>query len=89
MGTESEYRALLHDAGFDVSHVEDLSDAVKQTWPRCARSVATRLMRDARYRRFLLSRESRNRVFAFTLLRIWAAYEARAMRYLLFVAERR
>jgi tocopherol O-methyltransferase len=89
MGTESEYRALLAGAGFDVVQVEDLSGAVKGTWPRCARGVAARLLRDARYRRFLFSAASRNRVFALTLLRIWTAYETGAMRYLLFVARRR
>jgi tocopherol O-methyltransferase len=88
MGTESEYRALLRGAGLDVVRVDDLSQAVKGTWARCARGVARRLVRDARYRRFLLSRASRNRVFALTLLRIWAAYETGAMRYLLFVARK-
>jgi tocopherol O-methyltransferase len=86
MGTEAEYRSMLQEAGFTITRVEELSDAVKATWPRCARGVAVRLLRDARYRRFLLSRASRNRVFALTLLRIWTAYETGAMRYLLFVA---
>jgi tocopherol O-methyltransferase len=89
MGTEAEYRTLLTGAGFEVVRAEDLSSAVKATWPRCARGVARRLMHDARYRRFLFSRASRNRVFALTLLRIWAAYETGAMRYVLFVGHRR
>ncbi len=89
MGTEMEYRALLEDAGFDVERVEELSGAVKATWPRCARGVAVRVLRDARYRRFLFSRASRNRVFVLTLFRIWAAYETGALRYLLFVVRRR
>jgi tocopherol O-methyltransferase len=89
MGTEQEYRALFSGAGFDVVRIDDLSADVKATWPRCARGVAGRLLRDARYRRFLFSPASRNRVFALTLLRIWAAYETGAMRYLLFVGHRR
>jgi tocopherol O-methyltransferase len=89
MGTEREYRSLLGEAGFHVARVEDLSAAVKATWPRCARGVARRLMRDARYRRFLFSAASRNRIFALTLLRIWAAYETGAMRYVLFVGHAR
>jgi tocopherol O-methyltransferase len=89
MGREAEYHALLTEAGFDVTEAEDLTTAVKGTWPRSARGVAARLLRDARYRRFLLSRASRNRVFALTVLRIWAAYETGAMRYLLFVARKR
>lgn len=88
MGSESEYRALLAEAGFANVRVEDLSIGVKRTWPRCARGVGTRLLRDARYRRFLFDRASRNRIFALTLLRIWAAYETGAMRYLLFVAHK-
>jgi tocopherol O-methyltransferase len=89
MGTEAEYRALLDAAGFEVTRVEELSDAVKGTWPRCAHGVARRLLRDGRYRRFLFSAASRNRVFALTLLRIWAAYGTGAMRYLLFVGRAR
>ena len=88
MGTESEYRALLDRAGFHVAGAQDLTAGVKATWPRCAREVARRLLRDARYRRFLFSRASRNRIFALTLLRIWTAYETGAMRYVLFVGHR-
>ena len=88
MGSEIEYRAMLTDAGFVDLRVEDLSAAVKRTWPKCARGVGARLLRDVRYRRFLFDRASRNRVFALTLLRIWAAYQSGAMRYLLFTAHK-
>lgn len=89
MGTEGEYRVFLGDAGFADIRVEDLSAGVKRTWPTCARGLAARLLRDGRYRRFLVDRSRRNRVFALTLLRIWAAYETGAMRYLVFTARRR
>jgi tocopherol O-methyltransferase len=88
MGTEGDYLALLRGAGLEVEAAEDLSAAVKGTWPRCARALARGLLRERRYRRFLLSHTSRNRVFAVTLLRIWLAYEVGAMRYLLFTARR-
>lgn len=88
MGSESEYRTLLSDAGFANVRGEDLSSAVKRTWPSSVRGVGARLLRDARYRRFLFDRASRNRIFALTLLRCWAAYETGAMRYLLFVAHK-
>ena len=88
MGSEVEYRALLANSGFTDVRIEDLTVAVKRTWTKCARGVGARLLRDARYRRFLLDRASRNRIFALTLLRIWAAYETGAMRYLLFVAHK-
>jgi tocopherol O-methyltransferase len=88
MGTEGDYRALLAGAGLEVTGVDDLTARVKGTWPRCARALAGRLVLDARYRRFIASARSRNRVFAATLLRIWAAYETGAMRYLLLTARR-
>jgi tocopherol O-methyltransferase len=86
MGTESDYTALLGAAGLQVTGVEELSDGVKDTWPRSVRALGARLLRERRYRRFLATPASRNRVFARTLLRIWAAYEVGAMRYLLFTA---
>ncbi len=88
MGTEADYRGLLEGAGLAVTGVEDLTARVKGTWPRCARALAGRLTVDASYRRFLASAGSRNRVFAATILKIWAAYEVGAMRYLLFSARR-
>lgn len=88
MGTEADYRALFDGAGLELAGVEDLTPQVKGTWPRCARALAARLARDARYRRFVASAASRNSVFTLTLLRIWAAYETGAMRYLLFSARR-
>ena len=88
MGTEADYAALIAGAGLELTGAEDLSRNVKSTWPRCARALAGRLVTDRRYRRFIASSLSRNRVFALTLLRIWAAYETGAMRYLLFSARR-
>jgi tocopherol O-methyltransferase len=88
MGSEGDYRALLAGAGLLVTGVDDLTQSVKGTWPRCARALAWRLLVDPRYRRFIASARSRNRVFAATLLRIWAAYESGAMRYLLITARR-
>jgi len=88
MGTERDYRALLGEAGLQVTGVEDLTDRVKGTWPRGVRALGARLLREQRYRGFLASPSSRNRVFARTLLRIWMAYEVGAMRYLLFTARR-
>jgi tocopherol O-methyltransferase len=88
MGTEDDYAGLIRGAGLELGGVEDLSAQVKGTWPRCAAALARRLVVDGRYRRFIASSLSRNRVFALTLLRIWAAYETGAMRYLLFTARR-
>ncbi len=88
MGTEAEYRALAEGAGLRVTGFEDLSARVSRTWTVCARRVAWRIATRPDYRRFLLDRGSRNRVFAATLLRILVAYRVGAMRYGLMLAER-
>ena len=88
MGTEAEYRGWLAAAGFGAVAAEDISAAVRRTWTVCARRLATLLLRDAEARRFLLDSAQRNRVFALTLLRLWAAYRTGAMRYVVFTAEK-
>ncbi len=84
----SAYRMWLEAAGFVLDGFEDLSRQVLRTWPICLRRLAGRLAADARYRRFLLGAAHENRVFAFTLLRIYAAYRTGAMRYGLFTAHK-
>jgi len=86
MGTESEYRALAAQAGFEVTRFEDLSAQVRRTWTVCARRVAAKLATSSRYRRFLLDQRSRNRVFVLSLARLIAAYRTGAMRYGLLTA---
>lgn len=88
LGTESEYRLLLEEAGLAVDRGEDLTYRVARTWPTCIRRVAAGLVREPAYRRFLLRGPSADRVFALTLVRLWLAYRTGAMRYVLFVARR-
>lgn len=88
LGTEGEYVALLRQGGLTVTRVEDLSAAVRRTWPICLARVARGLARDARYRRYLVRARNEERVFLRTIPRLWAAYATGAMRYLLFVARR-
>ena len=88
LGTEREYVALLQHGGFTVTGVEELSRAVQRTWPTCIARVAVGLARDRRYRQYIARRRNQERVFLRTLVRIWAAYEVGAMRYLLFVGHR-
>ena len=88
LGTESEYRLLLEEAGLAVTAGEDLSRRVARTWPVCMRRLAAGLVRDASYRRFLLTASNADRVFALTLVRLWLAYGTGAMRYVLFVARK-
>lgn len=84
LGSEPEYRRLLADAGFRLERVEDVSARVRRTWTICARRLAGAVARDARYRRALRDPALADRVFARTLLRIWAAYRTGAMRYGIF-----
>lgn len=88
MGTDADYRDLLNASGLTLESVEDLTIPVAPTWRHSVVRVARRIVGDARYRRYLLDRGSRNREFALTLARILLAYRVGAMRYLLFVARR-
>ena len=84
MGTETDYRELLADAGFAVESVADVTREVRGTWGICLRRTAGRFFTDPAARSFLFSAASRNRVFLLTMARIWAAYRTGAMRYLVF-----
>ena len=88
IGTESEYRVLLEEAGLAVDAGEDLSRRVARTWPVCIRRLAAGLVREPTYRRFLLDARHADRIFAVTLVRLWLAYRTGAMRYVLFVARK-
>ncbi|MFO0949825.1 MAG: methyltransferase domain-containing protein [Isosphaeraceae bacterium] len=81
MGTAGEYQDLARAAGLEPVGFDDLSREVKKTWPICAARVLRGLIRHREYRRFLFAGRSPDRVFARTLLRIWAAYEVGSMRY--------
>lgn len=86
MGSESDYRRLFADAGMRVEGFRDVSDQVKKTWPLCIAWFLKGLATKPSYRRFLLQSANRDRVFARTLLRLWAAYETKSMRYGIFTA---
>lgn len=86
MGSESDYRHLFAGAGMRVEGFRDVSDKVKKTWPVCIARFLEGLATKPSYRRFLLRSSNQDRVFARTLLRLWAAYETRSMRYGIFTA---
>jgi tocopherol O-methyltransferase len=88
MGSEVEYRSFAERAGFTVEAFEDLSVRVLRTWSICAARLAGKLLADRSYRRFLRDARAGNRIFALTLLRIWAAYRTGSMRYGLLVARK-
>jgi tocopherol O-methyltransferase len=88
LGDEADYRGFAEQSGFAVLAVEDLSDRVRRTWGICIRRALGRLVRSARYWRFLLDGKAGNRIFAVTLFRIMIAYRTRSMRYCLLVCRR-
>lgn len=89
MGDETDYRRWISDAGLVLQGTEDLSRQVRRTWPTCIWRTMVSFIEDEETRRFLLDDHERNRVFAITLLRIWAAYLSGALRYAIFTAEKR
>jgi len=84
MGSETEYRAMAQDAGFEVIGVQDISAQVARTWWLCAGRFMAKLATRPRYARYLLDRNAGNRIFALTLFRILLAYRTGAMRYGVF-----
>jgi cyclopropane fatty-acyl-phospholipid synthase-like methyltransferase len=86
MGSESDYRRLFEDAGMTVESFQDVSAKVKKTWPVCIGRFIKGLATRPSYRRFVLHGGNQDRVFAKTLLRLWAAYETKSMRYGIFTA---
>ena len=88
MGSESEYRAMMHKAGLEVTGFEDLTAKVWRTWWLCLTRAAKGIVTDRSYRTFLLDPRNSDRSFAITLLRILWAYRSGAMRYGLFAARK-
>jgi tocopherol O-methyltransferase len=88
MGTETDYRELLADAGFEVEAATDVTREVRGTWGICLRGAVKKFFGDAATRSFMFNAASRNRVFVVTMARIWLAYRTGAMRYLVFRSRR-
>jgi tocopherol O-methyltransferase len=88
MGSESEYRVMMEDAGLTLTGFEDLTAQVWRTWWLCLARAARGVLMEKRYRAFLLNPENGDRLFAITLLRILIAYRTGAMRYGLFAAHK-
>lgn len=88
MGTESEYRRWMTNAGFTVTDADDVTGQVARTWPICAWRFLIGVLRRPAYLRFVLDPANDNRVFALTMVRLWIAYRTRAMRYVIFSSEK-
>lgn len=86
LSTAREYLQLMEAAGLTLSNFDDLSRRVRRTWPICVSRTLRRTISRPQYIRYLLSREATNRIFLMTMVRIWLAYGAGAIRYILFRA---
>lgn len=88
LSTAREYVELVEDAGLLLSGFQDLSRHVRKTWAICLSRTLRRTVSRVSYLRFLLSAKAENRVFLFTMVRIWLAYRRGAIRYILFRASK-
>lgn len=86
MGSEADYREMMTKAGLKKLRFQDLSPSVKKTWGICAYRATKAFFSDQDLRKYLLSSQSSDRIFAKTLFRIWTAYQTKSMRYGLFTA---
>jgi tocopherol O-methyltransferase len=88
MGSRADYEMLAHEAGFAALGYEDISRKVRRTWSICARRVMRKLTTDRAFRRFVVSRGTRNRSFLLSIPRLMVALKTGAMRYGVFVWEK-
>lgn len=86
IGTETDYRNWMSQAGFTHIQAEDVSAKVARTWPICAWRFFVGVLRRPAYLKFLLDPKHDNRIFGLTMLRLWLAYRVGAMRYVIFEA---
>lgn len=86
LGSETEYCAMIREAGFHLESFEDLSTQVSKTWSICASRFIRALPKDSSKLELLFSRENPQLGFFLSLFRIQLAYRLRAMRYGIFTA---
>jgi tocopherol O-methyltransferase len=89
MGSRSEYERMAAEAGFTLRRYDDISGNVWRTWAICLRRTVARFFTDRDLRRLILSQTTRNRSFLLSLPRLLWALRSGAMRYGVFVWEKR
>jgi tocopherol O-methyltransferase len=89
MGSRSEYEAMAAAASFSLLRYDDISANVRRTWAICMRRTIGRFFTDRALRRLIVSQTTRNRSFLLSLPRLWWALGNGAMRYGVFVWEKR
>ena len=86
MTPTSERSLLIDGASSPTTILTRFTPKSGRSWPRCPLKG---LLTKAHYRRFLISSQNPNRIFALTLFRIWLACELGVQRYGVFSAEKR
>lgn len=81
LGSETDYRRYLEDAGFVIEKFQDSSAQVKKTWSLCVIRFLRNLVIKPSYARFVLDGRNVENIFVGTLFRMWAAFATRALRY--------
>jgi tocopherol O-methyltransferase len=89
MGSRSGYEVMAEEAGFSLLRYDDISGNVWRTWAICLRRTVGRFFTDRDLRRLILSQTTRNRSFLLSLPRLLWALRGGAMRYGVFVWEKR
>ena len=84
LGDASDYQNWALAAGFRCGGFEDVTKEIARTWAMIVRIFIGNLLRKPRYARFLFNRHAHNRIFAFTIVRLWIAFRSGAMRYGVF-----
>lgn len=86
--TESNYKFVLRNAGFEVTYSEELTDRVKKTWTLVILGVIKYLLTHPFDFVNTIRSLTRNRDFFWTPLRMRIAFETKALRYVLMHARK-
>ena len=89
MGSRADYADLAARAGFRAIGYTDITSQVSRTWWICLRRLAQRLVTDRAIRRLALRKATTSRDFILSIPRLILAYRTGAMRYGVFVWEKR
>lgn len=88
LGTVEDYEQYILKNKMVVERVKLISEKVSRTWTLCIQRSLGRIFSDRRYRKYLMSKEVKNREFLKTLFRIRMAFSTGAMEYGLFIAKK-
>jgi tocopherol O-methyltransferase len=86
--TGTELKKLIEDAGFELTWQQDVAQQVKKTWAICCSRLMKKVITDGSYRKFLWNDPAKDKVFALTLFRLYAAFETNAMSYWIFAGRK-